>query len=89
MVRRRDVEAAALLVGDVVDPPSVSRSAWVRGIGLFVLLLFLLPVAASSPEMLVAVFGIGLLAITIRFLQHRGRPSSRRAGEPSEGVGYL
>lgn len=81
MVRRADVEAAASLVGDVVEQPWPARPVWVRGIATFALLLFLIPIAAASPTALGVVLAIGAAAALTFQLRRRSRTSSRDSSQ--------
>ena len=79
MVRRRDVEAAASVVRDVVDQPPRPKPFWVRGLAIFALLLVVFPLAARFAQMLGIGIGVGVAAVLTLDLKRRNRTSSRSA----------
>jgi hypothetical protein len=75
MVRRADLDRAAPLVRHPVDEPPSPRSTWVRGIALFGLLLIVIPVAASIPQILPLVIVVGFVAaLAPRLRRNAHRP---------------
>ena len=65
MVRRADLETAAPLVRDMAVRPSRPRSTRVRAFTAFVLVLIVIPVAASVPQALPVILAVGVVAFLV------------------------